>query len=134
MYKRYYDGYNTYPRNNALYSGEVVIPREIEDEESAKIQEVPDITEVQSDPEEQGTSVAESDAQLTVQDGEAAVAAIPRGGLPSMGGLSRILDDISIDDIILFGVILLVLKDSADDPLLIIILTVIFLAGLMDND
>lgn len=134
MYKRYYDGYNTYPRSNTIYSGEVVIPREIEDEESAKIQEAPDIAEVQSEPEEQSTSAADSDVQLTVKDGEAAVAAMPRGGFPSMGGLNRILDDISIDDIILFGVILLVLKDSADDPLLIIILTVIFLSGLMDND
>lgn len=125
MYKRYYDGYNTYSRNSAPYSGEVVIPKDSEEEsvQTAEIAEEPATA-----PEDK------NEIQFTVQDGNAAVASLPRGGSNPLNGLSRIFDDISIDDIILFGVILLVLKDSADDPLLIMILAVIFISGLIDRD
>lgn len=49
------------------------------------------------------------------------------------GGLSRVFDNFGIDDIILIGVLLMVMKDSADDTMIIIILAVIFLSGLKDK-
>lgn len=121
MYKRYYDGYNSYPRNTTSYNGEVVIPKE-NTEESAIAEVVPETP----DP-------AEENIEFTVHDSDTAVAAMPKSDIASFGGLSRLFNNIDIDDIILFGVILLVLKDSADDPLLIIILTVVFLAGILDD-
>lgn len=128
MYKRYYDGYNTYPRSTADYSGEVIIPQDSED--STKTAEA---EEILSSPEVSHTSDA-PEIEFTVQDGDTAVASFNRGKSVSSGNLIRIFDDISIDDIILFGVILLVLKDSGDDPLLLIILAVIFISGLIDKD
>ncbi len=121
MYKRYYDGYNSYPRNTTSYNGEVVIPKE-STEDSAIAEVTPE-----------APTPTEENIEFTVHDSDTAVAAIPKSNISSFGGLSKIFNDIDIDDIILFGVILLVLKDSADDPLLIIILTVIFLAGLLDD-
>ncbi|MBQ6999316.1 MAG: hypothetical protein IJN62_05985 [Clostridia bacterium] len=121
MYKRYYDGYNSYQRSNTSYSGEVVIPKESVEETSL----AETIAETASAPED--------NIEFTVHDSGTAVAAIPKTSVSSIGGLSKLFNDIDIDDIILFGVILLVLKDSADDPLLIIILTVVFLAGLLDD-
>lgn len=49
------------------------------------------------------------------------------------GGLSRVFDKFGIDDIILIGILLMVMKDSADDTMLIIILAVIFLSGIKDK-
>lgn len=125
MYKRYYDGYNTYSRTASANNGQVVIPTDSE-EENIQIAEIKE--EASPIPE------TETEIQFSVDKGDVSVAALPRGGSNPLGGLSRIFDDIAIDDIILFGVILLVLKDSADDPLLIIILAVIFISGLMDKD
>lgn len=105
MYKRYYDGYGSYPQRTA-YNGEVVIPEETVEE--TKTDETPVCD----------TSEAVPVAQISSNP---------------LGGISRMLDGIAIDDIILLGVILLVLKDSADDPMLVIILAVIFLSGLKDK-
>ncbi len=120
MYKRYYDGYGAYKENTSPYSGEVVIPKESE-EEIAIAESI-----------DTASRNAENEIQFTVHDGDSAVAALPGSRSNPLNGLSKIFDDIALDDIILLGVILLVLKDSADDPLLIIILAVIFISGLLE--
>ena len=123
MYKRYYDGYGPiYQRPSG--SGEVIIPRG---------SEAPKKT-VEDTPKEESTATPSTEnMEFSVSDGKVSVAAHKKSGLSSFGNIGKLLDDIAIDDIILFGVILLVLKDSSNDPLLIIILTVIFLAGILDD-
>ncbi len=121
MYKRYYDGYSSYPRNNTSYNGEVVIPKE-------NVEEIPP-----PDAVTESTSIEEENIEFAVHDSDTAVAAMHHSASSQFGSLNKFLKDIDIDDIILFGIILLVLKDSADDPLLIIILTVVFLAGILDD-
>ena len=117
MYKRYYDGYGPIYQRSNQQSGEVVIPK---DSDTKNV----DLSE-SATPSEEG-------ADTKVSGGETIVASSSK--LPSsFGSIGNFLDNIEIDDIILFGVILLVLKDSADDPLLIIILTVVFLAGILDK-
>lgn len=123
MYKRYYDGYGPiYQRPSG--SGEVIIPRG---------SEAPKKTVEDTPKEESIAAPSTENMEFSVSDGEVSVAAHKKSGLSSFGNIGKLLDDIAIDDIILFGVILLVLKDSSDDPLLIIILTVIFLAGILDD-
>lgn len=123
MYKRYYDGYGPiYQRPSG--SGEVIIPRG---------SEAPREVTVDTVKEEASVTPPTENMEFSVSDGDVSVASHKKSGLSSFGNIGRLLDDIAIDDIILFGVILLVLKDSSDDPLLIIILTVIFLAGILDD-
>ena len=123
MYKRYYDGYGPiYQRPSG--SGEVIIPRG---------SEAPKEETVDTAKEETCATPPTENMEFSVSDGDISVASRKKSGLSAFGNIGRLLDDIAIDDIILFGVILLVLKDSSDDPLLIIILTVIFLAGILDD-
>lgn len=110
MYKRYYDGYGTLENENSPNSGELVIPRECTEEDNAQC------------------------SCKTTDNGAPAVCCQPTtsaGALPT-NGLSKVFNNLAIDDVILFGVILLVLKDSVDDPLLIIILTVVFISGFVE--
>lgn len=69
----------------------------------------------------------ESQEEIT-QNGDTQVASV----LPRSAG-KNLLGNIAIDDIILIGVILLVIKDAPEDSFLIIILAVIFLLGFTDK-
>lgn len=119
MYKRYYDGYGPIYLKPNQQRGEVVIPKDSEADNGIDL----------SKTEEQ---IQKKDTGPEISGGETLVASAGRS-FSSLGSIGGFLDNIEIDDIILFGVILLVLKDSADDPLLIIILTVVFLAGILDK-
>lgn len=121
MYRRYYDGYNNYEQDRQdAGQGEVVVPRSADEaavEASANVQ---DATEIAG---QEGTN--RSDLEFTIENGEAAVASCRRRG----GGL---FDRFELDDLILIGVLILVLQDSVDDTLLLVILGFIFLVGFLD--
>ena len=112
MYKRYYDGDGMSPAYEN--KGEVIIPKESSDEKEAdaicKSSEQESFTDLQSD---------------------GVTASIARS-LPKNTGKS-FLSGIELDDIILIGVIILVLKDNPDDPMLILILAAIFLLGVFEK-
>lgn len=112
MYKRYYDGYGMNPIHEN--KGEVIIPKESTDENEA------DVICQNSDPE----------SFTDTQNSNDASASIARH-LPRSNG-KNFLSGIELDDIILIGVIILVLKDNPDDPMLILILAAIFLLGVFE--
>lgn len=114
MYKRYYDGYGTNGKTLAQDGGEVIIPKE-------NVEEKNDLSQQNA---REDISLISIENEKTVPQSE--VASV----LPSPKGF---LDNIAIDDIILIGVILLVIKDNPDDSILIIILAAIFLFGLFDK-
>lgn len=126
MYRRYYDGYNNYEQDRRdAGQGEVVVPRSADEaavEASANVQDAAEIAG------QEGTN--RSDLEFTIENGEiengeAAVASCRRRG----GGL---FDRFELDDLILIGVLILVLQDSVDDTLLLVILGFIFLVGFLD--
>ncbi|MBE7030851.1 MAG: hypothetical protein E7409_05410 [Ruminococcaceae bacterium] len=106
MYRRYYDGYNTYPNNQPpkpkAENGEVVVPQTVE-----------------------------SSGQDIQADDCVAAAAVHTAGRNGTG-LSDIFGRLEPDDILLIGVIVLLLLDSANDTLLIAVLAVVLIAGWLD--
>ena len=119
MYKRYYDGYGSFERKRAIPGGEVVIPKDCTCEK-----------------EDDCPSPCDNKCEKVIHCPPTPAPCNPsnqRNGLSSILAPDGFLGNLSIDDIILFGVILLVLKDSGDDPMLIIILSVIFISGFLDN-
>lgn len=119
MYKRYYDGYGSFERQRAISGGEVVIPKDCTCEKEN------DVESVCTDKCEENLHCQPAPANCNPS--------MQKNGISSILAPDGFLGNLSIDDIILFGVILLVLKDSADDPLLIIILSVVFISGFLDN-
>ncbi len=116
MYRRYYDGYNRYEQDKQeAGQGEVVVPHTKEEPQ-------PQAGEIAG--QDTGRPEADGDLQFTIEDGNPAVAACRR-----RGGL---FDRFEIDDLILLGVIVLVLQDSVDDTLLLVVLGFIFLVGFLD--
>lgn len=113
MYKRYYDGYGSFENQRVTNNtGELVIPRACAEDNDEK------------------NNSACCDNEISA---ECCPSPPAKGGLSSRTGFDKMLCNIALDDIILFGVILLVLKDSVDDPLLIIILTVVFISGFVEG-
>lgn len=119
MYKRYYDGYGSFERRRGVTGGEVVIPRDCTLEKE-------NICEPAWDNKCEETLHCPPTPAPCKESNQ-------KNGLSSILAPDGFLGNLSIDDIILFGVILLVLKDSSDDPLLIIILSVVFISGFLDN-
>lgn len=116
MYRRYYDGYNHYEQDKReADQGEVVVPRTKEEPQA----EAGEIARQDADRAE-----ANGDLQFTIEDGNPAAAACRRRG--------GVFDRFEIDDLILLGVIVLVLQDSVDDTLLLVVLGFIFLVGFLD--
>ena len=120
MYKRYYDGYGTTPRSDLPQKGEVIIPRSIKD--------IPPEPEVYKEKEAEADFTENSDLSST---GEVAVADAPDFNLSAIN-TRGIFDNIGIDDIILIGVIVIMLKEKVDDTLLLVILAAIFIFGFID--
>lgn len=127
MYRRYYDGYNNYEQDRrAAEQGEVVVPRaadaavtEAAAETSAGVQDAAEAGLQQS----AARQVADGDLQFTIENGQAAGCRRRGGGL---------FDRLELDDLILIGVIILVLQDSVDDTLLLVVLGFLFLVGFLD--
>lgn len=118
MYRRYYDGYNSYEQDKrADGQGEVVVPQaeEAAAEVSAGVQDAAEIARQ----EEPGRA---ADLQFTIENGNSAASCRRRG----------LFDRFELDDLILIGVLILVLQDSADDTLLLVVLGFIFLTGFLD--
>ena len=120
MYKRYYDGYGSFQRQRPVSGGEVIIPEDCICEKENNCED-----HCHNNKCDEDTHRPPTPASCTPPS--------QKNGLSSILAPDGFLGNLSIDDIILFGVLLLVLKDSADDPLLIIILSVVFISGFLDN-
>lgn len=120
MYKRYYDGYGTYDSRKSTDAGEVIIPRQSDQE-----------TILNTAADEKNVFDKAYEEKPDTESCQVSAPSSVAGILP-FSGSKKLSNSFALDDLILIGVILLVLKDTPDDTLLIVILAAIFLLGLFD--